>query len=260
MPAQLDEGRLVEHAIVVDQTKAELPPLAPARDLASVVGRVEVGAEGAVQGEVGVAADGACEVRVVVGREGEVPDQGWAVGGLGERPQHREVDGPDCGRVPSRLEQALEVVAGWLVGNRLAGGPGVHPQLLEVAAHGLRVDAADDRHPDAVEGAGEGFVGLDHEHLDDGVGEGVVLGNGVDDVAGVVEDQLHLRKLEHDHAVAQPALPQPAGEIVGEPKGLDQLVGVGRLCPGVGAGGLGIAVDERLGFQVSQALPGADHG
>ena len=120
------------------------------------------------------------------------------------------------------------------------------------------MDAADDRHPDAVEGAGEGFVGLDHEHLDDGVGEGIVLGNGVDHVAGVVEDQLHLRKLEHDHAVAQPPLSPPPGEIVREPKCLDQPVRVRRLFPGLvrEAAALVAINDEIVGW--GQAIEDGD--
>ncbi len=88
--------------------------------------------------------------------------------------------------------------------------------------------------------------------------EGVVLRLGVDDVAIVVEQQLHLRQVQHDHAVAVPALLDHAGERVAPAQRLDQLVGVRRVGAGVLAGRSLVAVDECLGFKVGEPLVGPD--
>jgi hypothetical protein len=120
------------------------------------------------------------------------------------------------------------------------------------------VDAAQDGHAERVEGPGDRLVGLDHEHLDDRVGEGVVLGDGVGHAPLVVEDQFHLRQVEHDHAVTDPAFAQDASQAVAAAQRLDQLVGVAGLGARVLPRELDVPVDEGLRLQVGQTLVGAD--
>jgi len=53
------------------------------------------------------------------------------------------------------------------------------------------MDPADQRHTEALEEPGQHLVGLDHEHLDERVGVGVVLRLGIDHVPVLIEDQVH---------------------------------------------------------------------
>ena len=90
----------------------------------------------------------------------------------------------------------------------------IHAKFLDVAGHGIGVDTSQQRHADRVERSGDRLVGFHHEHLDDLVGEGLVLGHGVDDVAVVVEHQLDLGQVEDDHAVAVATLLDDSGQTI----------------------------------------------
>ncbi len=76
----------------------------------------------------------------------------------------------------------------------------------------------------------------------------------------VVEDELDLGQIEHDHAVALAALPQATGELIAEPQLLDELVAVFRLGTGVTAGLAQVAVDQGLRLEIRQPLVRADDG
>ena len=256
---QLDELGLVEHAVVAGQPSAQRPALAAPGHAAAVVGGVEVRLEGAVHGQVRVAPDGAGEMRVVLGGQGEVADQGRTVGGRGQRAQDRKVNRAGGGPIAAGVEESLQVAAVRLVGQAQPQPAGVHAKLLDVARDRVGVDAPQDGQSRHVEGAGDRLVCLDHEHLDDRVGEGVVLRDGVHHAAVVVEDQLHLRQVQDDHAVAKAPLAEDPGQAIAAAQRLDQLVGVLRLRPRVPAGGFQVAVDEGLGLQVGQPLVGPDH-
>ena len=182
--------------------------------LFAVVAICEDGFEGAVNHEVRIAADGAGEVGVVVAGEGEVADGLGRILGGAHGLQHREVDGVGDGRATNGIEDTLQGAAIHDLG-KLASGD--HEELLHLlGAHDVRVrmDAAQDCQAGLGQPAGDGFVGLDHEHFNDFVREGVIFRLGVDDVAFFINDELHFRQIEHDHALGEAALADGAGEAV----------------------------------------------
>ena len=74
------------------------------------------------------------------------------------------------------VEQRLELLARRVLGDRVARRPWRRLRSsCDVAGRRLGVDAAQQRHVQVLEEAGEHLVGLDHEHLDERVREGVVL-------------------------------------------------------------------------------------
>ena len=119
---------------------------------------------------------------------------------------------------------------------------------LRSPRRGLGVDAAEEGDVDASEQAGDGLVGLDHEHLDERVGEAGVFGLGVDDVAVVVEDQLDLGQVEDDHALIEATLADDLCEGVHLFEEVDDFAGDAFL----------VAVDDCLGLGVGKPLGGAD--
>ncbi len=153
-----------------------------------------------------------------------------------------------------RLEQRLQVAPLRLVGHREAGDPCEGPQLLDVREARVGMDAPQERDAEIGEGAGDRLVRLDHEHLDEGVGERVVLRLRIDDLSVLVEDQLELRKLQHELPVAHAALAEDLREPIGVAEHGDDFVGVVRLGLGVLAGDREVAVDHRLRLEVGEAL------
>ena len=121
-------------------------------------------------------------------------------------------------------------------------------ELLAADLVGGGVDPPQDRALQAVECRGDGFVGVDHEHLDDLVRVGVVGRRDVDDAILVVEDQLHLGQVEFEHAGLDAAGLDLLCELRHRADQLDDLV----VVP------VGSAVADRLGVQVRQAGRRAD--
>jgi hypothetical protein len=103
--------------------------------------------------------------------------------------------------VPGRgVQQGLEFATVGVLGDLEAGDGGRPAEVLGVVGCRLGVDASEHGHAQLFKQCGQRLVGLHHEHLDDGVREGVVLGLGVDDLALLVEDQLDHRQVQVDHA------------------------------------------------------------
>ncbi len=261
MASQFGEGLLVGAAGVVAQTLPDFAALSAATGrVSAVVGGVQIGLEGAMDGEVGIAADGAGEVGVVFAGEGEVADDRGAVLRFGERLEHREVDGVLGGLAADGIEQLLQFLARGVERDVVAGHAGEFSQVAHLGVGRVGVDAAKQRHLQTVEQAGDRFVGLDHEHFDEGMGEGVVFGHGIDDAALGVEDQFDIGQVEGDHALLETAGADDAGQLVHQAQGLDHVAAVVGFGLRVLAGFAQVAVDQGLSFAVGQAFGGFDGG
>ena len=182
VPALLHELVEVGHAVVVHQRLGDPLGLLLGGDALELeLGRgVEVRVDRAVHDEVGVPADRAGEVRVVLAGQREVPDGLRGVLGLGQRAEHGDVHRVLRRLAADRVEQLLQLLSARPHRDVVAGDAGELPQLADVVGVGVGVDAADHRHVEPGEEPGRRLVRLDHEHLDDRVGERVVLGLGVD--------------------------------------------------------------------------------
>ena len=209
--------------------------------------------------KVGVAADRAGEVRVVLAGQGEVAHQLRAVLGLAQGLEHRHVH-----RVLTRLtadlfKKVLQLVAAGLLGDVKTRHPGKILQPRPRVLLGIRVRAANHRHIDVRKRAGRGLVRFHHAHLDDGVGERVVFGLGVDHAAGFIEHQLHRRQAQHNHPVGKATLADDAGQLVHQLAGGDDLPRILGLFLGVLARFFQVVLDQGLGFQIRQPLGALDH-
>ena len=215
---------------------------------------LQVRNERAVRREVRVAPDRGREVRVRARRERVVPDERRRIGGFRERPQHGGVHRPRDARPGGRVEEGLELFARRVLGDLEPGDGRRLPELVHVAGGGLRVDAPDQRDVHLLEQGRDGFVRFHHEHLDQGVGERVVLGVRIDDAPVLVELELDFGEVEVDHPRFAPTRLDEARERVHIPDGLDELVRVGGVGLGVFLCFFEIAVDERLRLKVGHAL------
>ncbi len=164
--------------------------------------------------EIGVAADGAGEVGVVFAGEGVVADGLRGVFGAGHGFEDGEVDGVGDGGAADAVENLLKGFAVHQLWDFLAGDE--HELADGFGAGDVRVgvNAPEDRQAGFGEPAADGFVGFDHEHFDDLVGEGIILGLGVDDVAFLVDDEFDFGKIEDDHSFREAALADGAGEAI----------------------------------------------
>ena len=173
---------------------------------------VEVSIQHAVEHQVRVSADGAGEMCVVFAGEGVMPDGFRGVFRHLHGLEHREIDGIAFRLSAQMFQEFLQIADGDLFGHGHAGDaqePGHGHQGVLVR---LRVDAAEDGDLEAVHQACGGLIGLHHEHLDDGMAEAGILRFGVDDLAVLIEDQVHGRQFQHEHALAQPPIPDDAGQ------------------------------------------------
>ena len=201
-----------------------------------------------VHRQVGVPADGRGEMAVGVGPEGVVPQPFDPVLGLLEAPEDGQVDAVRLGLAAHAVQEPLKFPPVGRVAQALADAGGEVLEFLGGLVVGLGVDAAHARDAGAVEFAGHGLVGLDHEHLDNAMGETGVLGMGGHHAALVVELEVHLRQVEFQVPEAPAALEQPAGQGVHAP----QEVQDARVQPA------GLPVQGVLGLAVRQPPRAAD--
>ena len=170
--------------------------------------------------EIGIAADRRREVQVVGRREAEVADVDHVVHRLAQRAQEQEVERALHRLAVQRREEVLELA-------RRAAGLGVEVdaervrqlgELLQALVGGHVVDAPHRVELALAEVARDGFVGREHEVLDELVG---ALDRGVaarlHDVAHalgivLVEDDLGLGQLEVERAALEAARAQLLGE------------------------------------------------
>ena len=110
------------------------------------------------------------------------------------------------------------------------------------------MDAAEEGDVEAVEEAGDGFVGFDHEHFDHGVGEGGAFGLGVDDVSLVVVDEFSFGEFEGEHAIFLAAFLEYFRQLLHFFDEFDD--------GGIEAGGF--AFEDLVDFIVGEAAGGAD--
>ena len=113
---------------------------------------------------------------------------------------------------------------------------------------------------ESVEEPGHRFVRLDHEHLDQRVGERAILRAHVVHVSFIIEEQFRLGQIQDDHPITQTSLSKRLGESVRLMDGLDHL----RLAVGVGAHVparlLEVPIDDRLRLEIGQSLARANDG
>ena len=146
-------------------------------------------------------------------------------------------------------------------GQLLASHVGEGSQPLVILGAGRGVGPAEERHVEVVQQAGDRFIRLDHEHLDQRVRVAVVLGHGVDHLAVGVQHQLRLGHVQVDLPGLDPAGLDPLGQRVHLEQQLDhdRVVILDRaLALGVGDDrGL---VEDGLGLQVAESRPAVDDG
>lgn len=187
-------------------------------------------------------------------------DDGRAVFGFGEGFEDGEVDGGLGGFAAGRVEEGLEFLASRVGGDVVAGDAGEAAEVGHVVGGWIGVDAADHREVESVEEGGGGLIGFDHEHLDEGVGEGVVFGLGIYNVPCVVVDEFDFGEAEDDHTVAEAPLADAFGQVVHGLEHLDEgswVLGFGFTVFG---GFADIAIDDGLSFEIGEAFGGMDAG
>ncbi len=255
----LDEFILVRDEVVIAQLLAELSlgavVLGPVN---AVVRQLDVRRQRAVHSEVGIPADRAREVRIRIARQRKVPHQRGCILRLGQRAQHSHVHSARSGRALGRFEQALQFLSRRMLRHAKARDHRCPLQTLGIARRGLRVHAADQRHIQILEQPRGHLVGLDHEHLDERVREGIVLGHRIDDVALLIEHKFDLGQIERDHPLPLAPGVDRLGKIVHVVQGRDDVIVVLGLGARMLLGFFPVPIDERLGFEVRQALSTLD--
>ncbi len=208
----------------------------------------EDGVEAAVDDEVGVAADGTGEVGIVFAGKGVVADGLWGIFGAAHGLENGEVDGVGDGCSADAVEDSLECFAVHDLGDFFARDEHELADGFGAGDVGVGMDAAQDGEVGFGEPAADGFIGFDHEHFNDFVGEGVVFGAGVDDVAFVVDDEFDFGEIEDDHSLGEAALADGAGKAVHVDEEFSDVIADGDDF------GIGRCVEESLGVDLADAF------
>ena len=140
-----------------------------------------------VHNEIRIPPNGRCEVGIVLTRKREVPNDCRAVLRLGKRSQNGEVNRSSRRMLSSRIQKLLQVVSRRIIRHAETSRASFHPEIGHVFERRFGMDAAEDRHPKRIKDARHGLVGLNHEHLDDGVRKSVIFLLYIGDMAIVIE-------------------------------------------------------------------------
>ncbi len=201
---------------------------------------------GAVDEQVGIATDGGGEVGVLPFGEAVVAEGLDGVACPHEGLEEADAQGRPDGDAGEPLEETLdfgalsEVSAGHVVAQHFLA------IFEESAGVGFLVDAVDGRDLAAHEMGGDGLIGEEHVFLDQLVRHVVLDPVDAGHATVVVEPDLHLREIEFEGTILEPAAPDALGELMSLVQ--HDLNGRG-----------GIALEHGQGLRVREPFPGTDH-
>ncbi len=121
---------------------------------------------------------------------------------------------------------------------RIAEGGGEVFKIVDPLGVGRLVDTVDGSNTFLLEVGGDGFIGREHELLDEAMGEEALGAGDAFHQAVLVEFDERLGKIEVDGAAALALLVEDLGELLHEEKIFDQR--------GVTLAGCGVAIENEL--------------
>ena len=176
-------------------------------DILAVVSSIKKSIQCSVCREIRVPADRAREMHVMATGQGVVAHHRWGIRGLGQSAQNGIRNRTRLRLVFHRVKKTLQIMPSWFFWNIHPSVSGRNAQLLHVPPTRIRVGPAQDGNFKLGEESTDGFVGLHHEHLNQRMGEGVVLRHRIDDTTVFGKNQINIREIQVNHAVtATPGL------------------------------------------------------
>ena len=154
----------------------------------SIFRKIKPRLQRAVHKQIWIAANWTCEMRVLLAGQRVMANQRGRICGLGKRLEHRHVNSARGISAAGFLKQREQILALRFIGQAKANTARECAQLLHGLKRWRRMNAANKRNGKFSEQARHGFVGLDHEHFNQRVREGVVLRHGVNHMAGFVKN------------------------------------------------------------------------
>ena len=208
--------------------------------------------------EVRIASDRGGEVTVVLRREAEVTGALGGVAGLLEGAERHRLDDRLLRGADDGIEELLHLLrADALViadTDEVAEVLDGEAELLELLGIRLLVYTEDERNLLPEEVLGDGFIGREHEVLDQHMGFVSLVWVNVGDMALCIEDDLRLREVEVDAATLVAALPEELRQLV---HALEQWLIRQVGCDVLAVRELRVR-EDRVHAAVAHALVGAD--
>ena len=184
----------------------------------------------------------------------------WGVRGLGQRTKNGIRNRTRLRLVFHRVKKTLQVVPCRFFRNVHPGISSRNTQLLHISPTGIRVRPTQDGHFELGEQSTDCFIGLDHKHFNQRVGEGVVFRHRIDDTTVFGKHQINVGEIQVNHAVATAAVLDDLGQPIRHAKGLNQFIGILRGGTGKTLGGFQITIDDGLGLAVRKPFGRTDDG
>ena len=179
--------------------------------------RPQICVQQTVDDQVRVSPDRRSEMGIMSAGQRIVSDALGRILGLLQAAEHGQVNGERPGLASGRVEQVLNGFAPGITRHLVAQRPEELAHRPNARFVRIGMDATQERPIETIEQSGDGLVGLHHEHLDDGVAKGGVGRLDVHGSAPVVELDLDLRQVQHQHPVGEPPLPDRPRQRVGAP-------------------------------------------
>ena len=200
-----------------------------------------------VDDQVGVAADWRGEMGVELLRQPVMPDRLGRVPGLLQRAQQPEMDRVFLRFAVHRGEQFLELAAVGEVADFVAEALRVLAEVFQLVEVGILMNPVETGNLRLAQMPGDGFVGDEHEFLDELVRDVIFNLLDAQRLAGfLVQADLDLREVQVEGTVGKPLFPQ----LGGEPPHLFQFAG--QFVVAV------LAAQPGEGLRIGQPVPGVD--